>query len=176
MRHGAEKARTVQQPGAYLTPRNDRAGGDPVGEKSDANVRSGTAPFLEPDEPVVATLFAQVRGHSQAMAGGVAGLVGGRRTGGARRGAEAAGIELAGVMAFALTPDRLLMLESGNGGKVKRLLGAYPLSDVGSMEVKRLGLGAAVTLVVRDATIRLEARVGASREFAGLLAQAKAAA
>lgn len=146
-----------------------------MGEKTEANVRAGVAPFLQPGEPIVATLFAQVRGLSQAMAGGVAGMVGGKRAGNARRDAEAAGIELAGVMALALTPGRLLMLETGNGGKVKRLLGAYALSDVGAMEVKRLGLGGAVTLVVRGATVKLEARVGASREFADLLAQTKAA-
>jgi hypothetical protein len=147
-----------------------------VGEKSEANVRAGAAAFLRPGEQIVATLFAQVRGHSQAMAGGVAGLVGGKRAGNARRDAETAGVELAGVMALALTADRVLMLETGNGGKVKRLLGGYSLSDVGAMEVKRLGLGAAVTLVVQGATVKLESRVGASREFADHLAQAKAAA
>jgi hypothetical protein len=146
-----------------------------VGEKTDANVRAGAAPFLEPGEQIVAMMFAQPRGHSQAKVGGVAGMVGGKRAGGARREAAAAGIELAGTMALALTPTRLLMLETGNAGKVKRLLGAFSLSEVDAMEVKRLGLGGSVTLTVRDAPVRLEARVGASREFADQLEQAKTA-
>jgi hypothetical protein len=146
-----------------------------VGEKTDANVRAGAAPFLEPGEQIVALMFAQPRGHSQAMVGGVAGMVGGRRAGGARRDAEAAGVELAGTMALALTPTRLLMMETGNVGKVRRLLGAFSLTEVGAMEVKRLGLGGSVTLTVRDAPVRREARIGASREFADRLEQAKAA-
>lgn len=146
-----------------------------MGEKTDSNVRAGVAPFLEPNEPIVTTLFAQMRGRSQAMAGGVAGMVGGKRAGNARRDAEAAGITLAGTMVLVLTPTRLLVLEVGNGGKVKSLLNAFLLSDVGDMEVKRLGLGASVTLSVLGSPVKLEARVGASREFADTLAQVKAA-
>jgi hypothetical protein len=146
-----------------------------VGEKTESNLRTGAAPFLQPNEPIVATLFAQLRGRSQAMAGGVAGMVGGKRAGNARRDAEAAGITLAGIMAFVLTPTRLLMLETGNGGKVKGLLNAFSLTDVGVMEVKRLGLGATVTIMVLGSPVKLEARVGASRAFADQLAQVKAA-
>ncbi|MDX6357677.1 MAG: hypothetical protein QOH37_731 [Nocardioidaceae bacterium] len=146
-----------------------------MGEKADANVRSGVAPFLEQGETVETTLFAQPRGHSQAMAGGVAGMVGGKRAGNARRDAEAAGISLAGTMALVLTPTRLLMVETGNGGKVKGLLGAFSLADVGSMEVRRLGLGGSVALTVLGAQVLLEARVGAAREFADHLEQTKAA-
>jgi hypothetical protein len=146
-----------------------------VGEKAEANVRTGAAPFLEPGEIVATTLFAQPRGHSQAMAGGVAGMVGGKRAGNARRDAEAAGVTLAGTMALVLTSTRLLMVETGNGGKVKTLLGAYALTDVGPMEVKRLGLGGSVTLSVLGAPVLLEARVGAAREFAEQLARARAA-
>ncbi len=145
-----------------------------MGDKSDSNVRAGAEPFLQPDEPIVTTLFAQLRGRSQAMSGGVAGMVGGKRAGGARRDAEAAGITLAGVMAFVLTPTRLLMLEAGNGGKVKGLLNAFALSDVGPMEVKRLGLGASVTIMILGSPVKLESRVGASRAFADELAQVKA--
>jgi hypothetical protein len=162
-----------------LWPRRTETAFEPeepiVGDKTDANVRAGAAPFLEPGEQIVAMLFAQPRGHSQAMAGGVAGMVGGKRSGGARRDAEAAGVELADTMVLTLTLNRLLMMETGNAGKVKRLLGAYPLAEVGAMEVKRLGLGGSVTLTIRDTAVKLEARVGASREFADEIERAKAA-
>jgi hypothetical protein len=143
--------------------------------KTDDNVRAGAAQYLEANEQVVATLVASVRGRSQAMAGGVAGMVGGSRARGARKEAEEAGIKLAPFMAFVLTGSRLLMLETGNGGKVKGLLNAFSLSDVGEMEVKRLGLGASVTITIIGAAVKLESRVGASREFADELARVKSA-
>lgn len=145
-----------------------------MADKTDANVRAGVAPFLQPDEEVVATLIASVRGHQQAMAGGIAGMVGGGRAHGARREAEAAGIRLASFMAFVLTSGRLLTLETGNGGRVQRLLDEFSLRDVGTMEVRRMGLGAAVTLTIQGTPIKLESRVGASRAFADQLASVKA--
>lgn len=143
--------------------------------KSENNIKAGVAPFLDPSEEVVATWIASARGHQQAMAGGVAGMVGGGRAGRAARDAAAAGITLASPMAFVLTRGRLVMVEIGNGGKVKRLLAARDLTDVGPMTVKRLGLGASVTLVIDGAEVKLESRVAASRAFAEALAEARAA-
>src|SRR4051794_24109389 len=144
-----------------------------MGAKTDAAIRAGAAPFLNPSESISATLIASVRGHQQAMSGGLAGMVGGGRAAKARGAAEAAGITLASPMAFVLTPRRLLTVETGNGGKVKRLLDEFPLAEVGEMQVKRLGLGAAVTISISATEVKLESRVGASREFAEALAQAK---
>jgi hypothetical protein len=141
-----------------------------VGDKTDINVRAGAAPFLHPNEQIIATLIASVRGHQQAMSGGIAGVVGGGRAGGAARDAASAGIELAPFMGFVLTPSRLVMVETAGGGKVKRFLNEFPLTDVGAMEVKRLGLGASVTVTLRVTPVRLESRVGASRAFAERLA------
>ena len=146
-----------------------------MGTKSDATIRSGVAEYLHPSEPVVATLIASVRGHQQAMIGGVAGMVGGARKTKARGAAEAAGITLTSPMAFVLTPGRLLTVETGNGGKVKRLLNEFQLAEVGEMQVKRVGLGGAVTLAVAGVELKLESRVGASREFADALVGAKSA-
>ena len=78
-------------------------------------------------------------------------------------------------MGFVLTRTRLLMMETGNAGKVKGLLNEFSLRDVGPMEVKRLGLGASVTLSILGAPVKLESRVGASRDFAGELARVKGA-
>lgn len=145
-----------------------------MGDKTDANVKAGAAPFLQPNEEIVATLIASVRGHQQAMAGGVAGMLGGHRAGGARGEAEGVGIKLASFMGFVLTQTRLLMVETGNGGKVKGLLNDFDLTDIGTMEVKRLGLGGSVTLTIHGAPLKLESRVGASRAFAEELARVKA--
>ena len=57
----------------------------------------------------------------------------------------------------------------------KELLNAFPLGDVGSMQVKRAGFGASVTLELSGVPIRLESRVGAARAFAEVLARVKVA-
>jgi hypothetical protein len=144
-----------------------------MGDKTDQAIRSGVAPFLHPSESVVATLIASVRGHQQAMTGGIAGMVGGGRAGKARDAAADAGIELTSPMAFVLTARRLLTLETGNGGKVKRFLNDFSISEVGEMQVKRVGLGAAVSLDLVGTELRLESRVGAARHFAELLASVR---
>ncbi len=143
--------------------------------KSDTNILAGVAAFLRPGEEATASLIASVRGHQQAMSGGLAGALGGSRAGRARQEAAAGGIELAAFMAFVLTPVRLLVVETGNAGKVKRLLGQFELDGVGPMTVARRGLGASVTLEIHGTVVRLESRVGAARAFADALAAARSA-
>lgn len=146
-----------------------------MGATSDAAIRTGAAEFLHPSEDVIATLVVSVRGHQQTRAGGVAGIVGGARAGRAREAAEGAGIELASPMALVLTSRRLLTFETGRGGNVKAMLNELVLQEVGGLTVRRVGLGASLTLTLRDTSIALESRVGASRDFAEVLAQARAA-
>lgn len=143
--------------------------------KTEKNIRDGVAPFLDPSERILTTWIASVRGHQQATAGGVAGMVGGSRAGRAAQDAAAAGITLASPMAFVLTRGTLVTVEIGNAGKVKRLLDVYDLDDIGPMTVRRLGLGASVTLEIVGTEVKLESRVGASRAFASALAEARAA-
>jgi hypothetical protein len=133
---------------------------------TDENLRRGSLPYLEPGEEVVATLIASVRGHQQAMAGGIAGMFGGQRAAGARRLAEGAGIQLASFMGLVLTPSRLLTFDTAGRGVVRRPLDAFALSEVAAFTVKRMGLGAAVTATIRDVEVRLESRVGPSQAFA----------
>lgn len=146
-----------------------------MGATSDAAIRTGAAEFLHPSEDVIATLVVSVRGHQQTRAGGVAGIVGGARAGRARKAAEGAGIELASPMALVLTSRRLLTFETGRGGNVKAMLNELVLQEVGGLTVRRVGLGASLTLTLRDTEIALESRVGVSRDFAEVLAQARAA-
>lgn len=145
-----------------------------MADKTDANLRAGCGQYLEPGEQIIATLIASVRGHQQAMAGGVAGLVGGERKAAARRAVDAAGIELASPMGLVLTSTRLITVKTGGRGAPKELLNAFPLSDIGSMQVKRVGLGASVTLELSGVPVRLESRVGAARAFADNLERGKA--
>jgi hypothetical protein len=140
---------------------------------TETNIRAGAAPFLHPGESIVAVLIASVRGHQQAMTGGVAGIVGGSRQATARGAADAADIALASPMAFVLTGSRLLSFGLGGRGKTKELLNEFPLSEVGALEVKRLGLGGSVTFPLRGVPVKLESRVGASRVFAAELQRVK---
>lgn len=146
-----------------------------MGATSDAAIRTGAAEYLHPSEDVIATLVVSVRGHQQTRAGGVAGIIGGARAGRARKAAEGAGIELASPMALVLTSCRLLTFETGRRGNVKAMLKELVLQEVGELAVRRVGLGASLTLTLRDTEIALESRVGASREFADVLSRARAA-
>jgi len=99
-------------------------------------------------ERILAAFIAQPRG---ATIGGVApGAVGGRTIKHENRAAQANGLQLALPMALALTESRLVVLAvsrpiaMGRGGDVKRLVSAVPLSDIDSIEVKRLLVGKVV--------------------------------
>jgi hypothetical protein len=86
-------------------------------------------------------------------------------------------------MALAVTPRRLLSLKVtapiglGIGMKVQGLVSAVPVSEVDSIEVKRLALGKTVTVTVRGVLFVLEVGAGAdAKGVADALERAKAAA
>jgi hypothetical protein len=86
-------------------------------------------------------------------------------------------------MALAVTPRRLLSLRItapiglGIGMKVKELVSAVPVSEVDSIEVKRLAVGKTVTVTVRGVPFVLEVGAGAdAKGVAEALGRAKAAA
>jgi hypothetical protein len=113
---------------------------------------------------------------------GLAGsMIGGRKVGQQRRAADEAGLELASPMALTLTDQRLLIFKVsppialGKGGDVKDLVSEAPLTDVDSVEMKRLLVGKVVTVTVRGTAFKLE--VGAGENVSGLadeLARVKA--
>jgi hypothetical protein len=97
--------------------------------------------------------------------------------------AEEVSFELANPMALAVTPQRLLSISvtapigAGIGMKVQELVSAVPLSDVDSIEVKRLAVGKTVTVTVRGVPFKLEVGAGANAKgVAEALERAKAAA
>ena len=86
-------------------------------------------------------------------------------------------------MALAVTARRLLSLKvtapvgMGIGMKVQELVSAVPVSEVDSIEVKRLAMGKTVTVTVRGVPFVLEVGAGAdAKGVADALERAKAAA
>ena len=75
-------------------------------------------------------------------------------------------------MALTLTDQRLLVLKVsppialGKGGDVKDLVSEAPLTDVDSIDVKRLLVGKVVTVTVRGTPFKLE--VGAGEDVKGV--------
>jgi hypothetical protein len=142
----------------------------------ETKIKEGAAPLLEAGEEVLAAFVARPRGWTQATAspggGAVAGMVGGALGGKKQRenvaAAGDAGFELASPMALAVTQQRLLSLAIaapiglGVGGKVKDLVSAVPISDVDSIEAKRLAVGKTVTVTVRGVPFVLEVGAGAN--------------
>ena len=147
-------------------------------------IKEQAQPFLLDGERVLAAFIARPRGATTAGAGGLAaGMVGGKKVGAQNRAAQEAGLQLANPMALALTDSRLLVLQVsppialGKGGDVKGFVSQAPLTDVESIEVKRLLVGKVVTLTVRGTPFKLEVGGGGDASgLAGEFARVKAAA
>lgn len=129
--------------------------------RQERKIKTGAQPLLDQGEEVLAAFVARPRGWTQKNAGSL--VLGSAQEGRARAAGEDAGLPLASPMALAITQRRLLTLKIGSpiglgiGGDVKELVGAVPLSDVDSIDVKRLALGKVVTVTVRGTPVKLEA-------------------
>lgn len=158
--------------------------------RSEAKIQEGAAPFVEDGEEVLAAIVARPRGSLQAS--GVAGS-GAARTISAALGqkklaqnvaaAEDAGFELPNPVGLAVTSQRLLALDVtapvglGIGMKVKGLTSTVPVTEVDSIEVKRLAVGTTVTVTVRGVPFVLEVGPGANTKgVVAALEQAKGGA
>jgi len=144
--------------------------------RAESKIKEGAAPYLEQGEEVLAAIVARPRGWTQSTAspgGGVAagligGAIGGKKQQQNVEAAEESGFEIASPMALAVTDRRILSLKISNpvglgiGGDVKELVSAGPLSDVDSIEVKRLAVGKTVTVTVRGTPFVLEVGAGAN--------------
>ena len=159
--------------------------------RAEAKIKDGAAPYLEDGEEVLAAMVARPRGWTQSNAspggGAVAGLIGGTLGGKKQQqnvgAAEEAGFEITSPMALAVTNRRLLSLKIsspvglGIGGEVKELVSSAPLSEVDSIELKRLAVGKTVTVTVRGTPFVLEVGAGANAKgIAEAFEQAKAPA
>ena len=144
--------------------------------RAEAKIKEGAAPYLEQGEEVLAAIVARPRGWTQSSAspggGAAAGLIGGAI--GAKKqqhnlaAAGESGFEITSPMALAVTDRRLICFKISNpvglgiGGDVKELVSAAPLSEVDSIEVKRLAVGKTVTVNVRGTPFVLEVGAGAN--------------
>jgi hypothetical protein len=134
--------------------------------KAEQVLTEGVAQYLEPGERVLSALVAAPRGHTQAVAG-VSGL-GESQTAKQASAGESAGFVIESPMGVVLTDRRLLGLRvsapvgGGIGLKVKELIGAVPVSDIDSIEAKRLLVGSRLILTIRGVPIKLEAGAGAA--------------
>jgi hypothetical protein len=159
--------------------------------RAEAKIKDGAAPYLEDGEEVLAAMVARPRGWTQSNAspggGAVAGLIGGTLGGKKQQqnvgAAEESGFEITSPMALAVTNRRLLSLKIsspvglGIGGDVKELVSSAPLSEVDSIELKRLAVGKTVTVTVRGTPFVLEVGAGANAKgVAEAFEQAKAPA
>jgi hypothetical protein len=144
--------------------------------RAEAKIKDGAAPHLEQGEEVLAAIVARPRGWTQssaspgggALAGAIGGAIGGKKQQKNVEAAEESGFEITSPMALAVTDRRLLSLKIsspvglGIGGDVKELVSAAPLSEVDSIEVKRLAVGKTVTVTVRGTEFVLEVGAGAN--------------
>jgi hypothetical protein len=145
-------------------------------------IKEQARPYLQPVERVLAAFIARPRGATTAAAGGLAGgIIGGRQVVQQKRAAQDAGLQLASPMALTLTDRRLLVLRvsppiaMGKGGDVKDLVSEAPLTDVDSIDVKRLLAGKVVTVSVRGTSFKLEVGSGGNAKgLADEFAQVKA--
>lgn len=144
--------------------------------RAEAKIKEGAAPYLEQDEEVLAAIVARPRGWTQsnaspgggAAAGLVGGAIGGKKQQQNMAAAEDSGFEITSPMALAVTDKRLICFRISNpvglgiGGDVKELVSAAPLSEVDSIEVKRLAVGKTMTVTVRGTPFVLEVGAGAN--------------
>jgi hypothetical protein len=144
--------------------------------RAESKIKDGAAPYLEQGEEVLAAIVARPRGWTQQTAspggGAAAGLIGGAIGGKKQQknitAAEDSGFEITSPMALAVTDRRLLCFKIsspvglGIGGDVKELVSQAPLSEVDSIEVKRLAVGKTVTVSVRGTPFVLEVGAGAN--------------
>ena len=141
--------------------------------KHEQKIKEGAEPFLAEGEEILAAFIARPRGWTQASAGAagptmVAATLGAKKKKQHEDAGEQAGFQLASPMALALTPRRLLVFKTsspigmGVGGEVQELVSEAPLSDVDSIELKRLLVGKIVKVSVRGTEIKLEVNAAAN--------------
>lgn len=126
----------------------------------------GVREYLESGETVLASCIAQARGYSRVV---ITGASLGRGELAQSTGAAAAGeLLVANPMALVLTDRRLLTVRIsspiglGIGGKVKEVLTSIPLSEIDSIEVRRIALRQNISLKIRGVEVPLETNAKAN--------------
>jgi hypothetical protein len=135
------------------------------------------------DEQILGAAWGKPRGASTASAGinVVASEIGSRWAGKHRKGAEAAGIEIGNPGAVAVTPTSLVTMKvkvSAMGAikEVTDVLSVVPLTEVDSLQVKRMGLTGVMEISAGGGSFKLEGKPGDMKELAEVFERAKASA
>ena len=132
------------------------------------------------EEEILGAAFAKPRGATTAGVGGVIpSEIGARWAGKQHKGADAAEIELGNPGAVAVTPTNLLTMavKVSFGGQIKEVtevLSRVPLTDVDSVEVKRVGMAGVMEITAGGSSFKLEGKVNDMRELAAEFERAKA--
>ena len=135
------------------------------------------------DEEILGAAFGKPRGSQTAASGGgmIVSEIGARWAGKQRKGADAAGIELGTPGAVAVTPSNLVTMKvkvSALGAikDITEVLSVVPLSEVDSLEVKRMGMAGVMEITAGGGTFKLEGKPGDMKELADAFERAKSAA
>lgn len=149
--------------------------------KHEDAIRAGAARLIGGEE-IIAAVVASPRGSQTAAAGGVIpGLIGSSKVGKQAQGATAAGLVVERNSGLVLTPTRLVTVRlsisfTGAVKEVKEVLGSLPISQIHSLEAKRLGAAGVITVVANGNEFKLEAKPGGANDLAEAFARAKSAA
>lgn len=129
-------------------------------------------------ERVVAAVLANARGTTMAVAGG--GIFGGMSVKKQRNAAASAGLVLGNAVALTSTSLVTMRVKVGMTGDVKaveEVLSTVPLSQIQSLEVKRMGLaGGSLHIEAHGNTFKLEGKLGEMKDFTDAFASTKARA
>jgi hypothetical protein len=135
-----------------------------MGTSYEDKIKQQATPYLEDGERVLSAFIARPRGSGVATGAGLVGqAIGGRQLTRQKEAAQDVGLRLVSPMALALTDRRLMVLSVsaplalGKGGDVKEFVSGVPLSEVDSIESKRLLAGSVVVLTVQGMSFKLEA-------------------
>ena len=132
-------------------------------------------------EPILGAAFAKPRGATTAGIGGgvIVDAIGAKKVGDQTEGAKAAGIVLGNPGAVAVTPTRLVTMQvkvsmMGQIKEITEILSSVPLTEVDSLDVKRMGAAGVMEISAHGNAFKLEGKAGDMKELASTFAQAKA--
>jgi hypothetical protein len=132
-------------------------------------------------EPILGAAFAKPRGATTSAVGGgaIVGAIGGKKVGDQTKGAEAAGIVLGNPGAVIVTPTNLVTMQvkvsfTGQIKEITEILSTVPLTEVDSLEVKRMGAAGVMEISSHGTAFKLEGKAGDMKEFATAYERAKA--
>jgi hypothetical protein len=150
-----------------------------VSKHEDA-IKAGAAGLLDGEE-ILAAMVASPRGSTTAGMGGAAGLIGSGAAGKQGKGAASAGLVVQRNSGLVLTPTRLVTFALaisfvGAVKEVKEMLSSLPLTEIDSLEAKRMGAAGVITVSANGSEFKLEGKAPGAQDFAAAFARAKAAA